>query len=124
MHVWGECLTFVLQCVVCGLQHGLVEVLSKGLRCEPLQGPIPSILHGTGLLFLGRSNNIVLEALELPVWLSLHELSLFMMKGQGWRDAGHVGVHGGFERVVMEEMLRFVRVGRGGAGRVWVQMSI
>lgn len=109
---------------MCGLQHGLVEVLSKGLRCEPLPGPTPSILHRIRLLFLRRSNDAVLEALELPVWLSLHEFGLSAMKGQGWRDAGHVGVHGGFEGVVMEEMLRFVYVGWGGAGRVWVQMSI
>lgn len=84
-----------------GLQHGLVEVLSKGLRCEPLPGPIPSILRRIGLLFLRRSNNAVLEALELPVWLSLHKFSLFMVRGQGWRNAGYVGVHGGFECVVM-----------------------
>lgn len=93
---------------MCGLQHSLVEVLSKGLRCKPLHEPIPSILHRIGLLFLRRSNNAVLEALELPVWLSLHKFSLFMMKGQGWRDAGHLGVHGGFECVFMEEMLRSV----------------
>lgn len=90
-----EWLTFVLQHAVCGLQHGLVEVLSEGLWCEPLQGPTPSVLHSIELLFLGRSNNAVLEALVLPVWL--HEFSLFMM-GQGWRD---VGVHGGFERVIL-----------------------
>ena len=106
------------------LQHGLVEVLSEGLRCEPLQGPTPSVLHRIELLFLGRGSNTVLEALELPVWLSLHEFSLFMMKGQGWRDAGHVDVHRGFERVVMEEMLRLVQLGRRGAGRVRVQMSV
>lgn len=107
---------------MCGLQHGLVEVLSEGLRCEPLQGPGPSVLHRIGLLFLGRSDGTVLEALVLPV--RLHELSLFMMQGQGWRDAGHVGVRGGFECVVMGEKLRFVQVGRGGAGRVRVQMSV
>lgn len=93
---------------MCGLQHSLVEVLSKGLRCEPLQGPISSILHWTGLLFLGRSNNAVLEALVLPVWLSLIQFSLFMMKCQGWRDVGHTVVHGGFECVIMEETLGFV----------------
>lgn len=96
MHLWElEWLTFVLQHVVCGLQHSLVEVLSEGLWCEPLQGPTPSILQRIGLLFLGRSNNVVLEALVLPVWV--HEFRLFMM-GQGWRD---VGVHGGFERVIL-----------------------
>lgn len=93
---------------MCGLQHGLVEVLSKGLRCEPLQGPVPPVLHRVGLLFLRRSNNAILEALELPVQLSLREFGLFVMKGQGWRDAGRVGVHRGFECVVMEEMLGFV----------------
>lgn len=107
---------------MCGLQHGLVEVLREGLRCEPLQGPGPSVLHGIGLLLLGRSDSAVLEARVLPV--QLHELSLFMKKGQRWRDAGRVGVRGGFERVVMGEMLRFVQVGRRGAGRVWVEMSV
>lgn len=93
---------------MCGLQHGLVEVLSEGLRCEPLPGPIPSILHRIELLFLRRSSDAVLEALELPVWLRLRKFSSFMMRSQGWRDAGHVGVHGGFECVVMGEMFGFV----------------
>ncbi|KAA8590224.1 hypothetical protein FQN60_014158 [Etheostoma spectabile] len=69
-------------CVLRGM-HGLVEVLRKGLRCEPLPGPIPSILHRIGLLFLRRSSNAVLEAPELPVWLSLHKFCFFMMRGQG-----------------------------------------
>lgn len=98
MHLQAvECLTFVLQHVVCGLQHCLVEVLSEGLWCESLQGPSPSILHRIGPLFLGRSNNAVLEAPVLPVLL--HEFSLFMI-GQGWRDVGRMCVHGGFECVV------------------------
>ena len=94
---------------MCGLQHGLVEVLSKGLRCKPLPGPTPPILHRIGLSFLRRSNDAVLE---LPVWLSLHKFSPLMIGGQGRRDAGHVGVHGGFECVVMGEMFGFVKVGR------------
>lgn len=63
----AECPTFVLQHVVRRLQHSLVEVLSKGLWCEPLQGPIPTILHRTGLFLQGRSKGAALEALVLPV---------------------------------------------------------
>lgn len=100
--------TFVLQCVVCGLQHGLVEVLSKGLRCESLTGPIASILHRSGLLFLRRNTNAILEALDFPVWLRFRESTLLMMGSQGWRDAGHLGVHGGLEHVIVERILRFV----------------
>lgn len=84
-----------------------MEVLSKSLRRESLPGPIPSILQRIGLLLLRRGNNTVLEALELPVWLSLCEVNFFMMGGQRWRVAGHLAVHGGFECVTME-VLRFV----------------
>lgn len=101
----SERLTFVLQCAVCGLQHCLVEVLSKGLRCEPLPGLIPSILW---LLFVRRCNHTVLGDLELPDRLSLCESGLFMIGGQGGRDASPGGVHGLHELVVTEEMLRFV----------------
>lgn len=52
--IGAERLTFVLQHAVRGLQHGLVEVLSEGLWCEPLQGPILSILGRIGLPFQGR----------------------------------------------------------------------
>lgn len=102
-----ERLTFVLQCAMCGLQHGLVEVLSKSLRCKPLPGPIPSILHRIGFFFVWGSNG-VLEALELPVWLSLREFGLFRVGVQRWRIAGRVGVHGGFECVIMGELSGFV----------------
>lgn len=108
MHLWSKWLTFVLQCVVCGLQHSLVEVLSEALWCEPLPGPTPSIRPRIWLLFLRRSHNAILEALEVPVWLSLHKFTFYMMGGQGWRDAGHVGVRRGFECVVMGGMFGFV----------------
>lgn len=90
-------LTFVLQCAVC-------EVLSKRLRCEPLPGPIPSILHWTRLLLLRRSHNAILVLL---VWLRLLEFRLFMMRGQKWRDAWHLGGRGGPECVTIQ-VLRFM----------------
>lgn len=46
----AKCPTFVLQHAVGGLQHSLVEVLSKGLRREPLQGPSAAVVHRDGLL--------------------------------------------------------------------------
>lgn len=122
----GAWLTFVLQCAVCGLQHSLMEVLSEGLRGEPLQGSIPPILHLTGLLFLSSSSasaSAVLEALALPVRLCLHEFNLFLMWGQGRREPSHRGVYRWFVRVVMKAFM-FAKIGRGGAGRVWVQVSI
>lgn len=53
----GQRLTFVLMRVVCGLQHGLVEVLNKGL-CEPLSWSATSVLQRTQIL-LWRSNGVV-----------------------------------------------------------------
>lgn len=76
-------LTFVLQRVVCGLQHGLVEVLSEGLWCESLPGPTPPVLHRVGLLPLVRRHSAVLEALKLLGWLTLHESRLVEVGGQG-----------------------------------------
>lgn len=106
-----------------GLQHGLVEVLSKGLRREPLQGPSAAVLHGAGLFLQRRGQGAALEDLLLPA--RLHQLGLVVMGQRRRRSSvGRVRLTGGSEHVAVQEALGLMQVGRGGAGGVWVRVSV
>lgn len=101
----GGGLTFSVQRVVCRLQHSLVEVLSEGLRREPLPGLTASVLRRTGLLLLRRGQHAVLQRLQLPARLSLCRFTPVVMGGQRRGGAGHLGLRGGFEGVAVEGLV-------------------
>lgn len=105
-----------------GLQHGLVEVLSEGLRREPLQGPSAAVLHGAGLFLQRRGQGAALEDLLLPV--GLHQLGLVVMGQRRRSSVGRARLTGGSEHVAVQEALGLMQVGRGGAGGVWVRVSV